>query len=377
MFKTLRFISILGVCALILSACNLPAGTPTPDSANVVFTAAALTVQAQLNQTAVFNTPTLPPPQATNTQITIPTAVIQTVTPIPAISPTPLCDLALFVSDQTIPDGTNLAPGQVFKKTWRLRNIGTCTWSGYTLVFDSGEAMSPVIDPIGNVATNQEVDVSVTFTAPVKPGHYRSYWRLRNTSNAYIPVQLGWENKGFFVDFNIGSSGYDFHTKASSAIWKNGTSTAGLTFGTDNDTANGFAIIKDGQKFEDGTFPAKVLETYPQQVVNGVIAGRYPAYTVALGEFFTAKIGFLMKSDGTCGAGNVKFQLNYYESAAGPLKPLGEWVDTCTDASLKPIKVDLSSLAGKAIEFELRVIANNNPATDNWAVWIAPQIAIP
>jgi len=84
-----------------------------------------------------------------------------------------------------------------------------------------------------------------------------------------------------------------------------------------------------------------------------------------------------MKSDGTCGAGNVKFQLNYYESASGPLKPLGEWVDTCIDTSLKAVKVDLSSLAGKSIEFELRVIANNNPATDNWAVWIAPQIAIP
>jgi len=56
---------------------------------------------------------------------------------------------------------------------------------------------------------------------------------------------------------------------------------------------------------------------------------------------------------------------------------LGEWTDTCSDNAQKPVKVDLSSLAGKAIEFELRVIANNNPVTDNWAVWLAPQIALP
>jgi len=49
-------------------------------------------------------------------------------------------------------------------------------------------------------------------------------------------------------------------------------------------------------------------------VDNGVITGRYPAYTVVAGEHFTAKIGFLAKSDGTCGTGNVKFQLNYKES---------------------------------------------------------------
>lgn len=376
MFKTLRFISIVSVLILILSACNLPSGTPTPDTANFVFTAAALTVQAQLNETAVFNTPTLPPPQATNTSLPFASPTIAIPTSTPVISPTPLCDLAYFVGDQTYPDGSSVAPGQVFKKTWRLRNIGTCQWSGYALVFDSGESMSPIADPVGVVSPGQEVDVSVTFTAPVAPGHYRSYWRLRNTGGVTIPVQLGWQNKGFFVDINVGSSGYDFHTRASSAKWSNGT--ASISFGVDNDTTNGFAIIKDGQKFEDGTFPAKMLETYPQQIVNGVTAGRYPAYTVALGEQFTAKIGFLMKADGTCGAGNVKFQLNYYETTTSTTpKTLGEWVDTCTDNTLKTVKVDLSNLAGKAIEFELRVIANNNPPTDNWAVWIVPQIALP
>src|SRR6185503_7427007 len=176
MFKTFRFLSLVSIFVLILSACNLPSGTPTPE-ANVVFTAAALTVQAQSTQLAPFSTPTLPPAQATNTVTR-------------AVSPTPACDQAQFIRDVTIPDGTVVAPGTTFEKIWRLRNIGTCTWSGYQLVFDSGEAMSPVPDPIGTVAPGQEVDVAVTFTAPTANNTYRSYWRVRNASGVLIPVSF-------------------------------------------------------------------------------------------------------------------------------------------------------------------------------------------
>ncbi len=156
MFKILRLISIMSIFMLIISACNLPsnAATQNPNDPNVVFTAAALTVQAQLTQAAPFSTPTLPPPPATNTAVTLPTAApVATITP--QIPPTAVCDQATFVNDVTIPDGTSVTPGSSFKKTWRLRNSGSCQWSGYTLVFDSGESMSPAIDPIGTVAPGQ------------------------------------------------------------------------------------------------------------------------------------------------------------------------------------------------------------------------------
>ena len=195
MFKSLRLLSLVSIFVLILSACNLPSGAPTQEP-NMVFTAAALTVQAQSTQLAPFSTPTIPPAAPTNT-LAAPTAVVPTITRV--VSPTPACDQALFVKDVTIPDGTVVAPGSTFKKTWRLRNIGTCTWSGYTLVFDSGEAMSPVIDPIGTVAPGQEVDVSVTFTAPTTTNTYRSYWRVRNSSGVLIPVSFGSDGKSFYV----------------------------------------------------------------------------------------------------------------------------------------------------------------------------------
>jgi hypothetical protein len=371
-----RFLILSILSALVLSSCNLPSKAPQTQEPNAIFTQAALTVQAQLNQTptlAPFNTPTLPPPQPTNTAIILPTLAPATNTPL--ASATPLCDLGQFVKDVSIPDGTNFVPGDTFTKTWRLENAGTCTWSGYSLVFDSGDAMngtSPIA--IGTVAPGQEVELSVNLTAPATNGHYRGYWRIRSASGVLFPILDGYHGQSFFVDINVGvaSSGYDFYTRASSAVWTNGTST--LTFGGPDTDSNGFAMYKDNQTLEDGSTTTKTLETQPQLVSDGAISGRFPAYTVVIGEHFTAKIGFLALTNGSCGAGNAKFQLSYKEGS-NPITLLGEWTEIC-DGTMRSIDVDLTSLKGKSIEFILTVLANGAP-TEDWAVWVKPQIALP
>lgn len=373
MFKVARSISILIVIIIfILSACNLPRnGTPT-EAPNAVLTAAALTVQAQMTQPVAFSTPTLPLSLPTNTSISVPTLPPATLPPPP--SATAVCDQAQYIKDITIPDGSQLAPGATFTKTWRLRNAGVCTWSGYTLVFDSGDLMSgssPI--PIGTVSPGQDVDISVNLTAPSTSGSYRGYWRLRNGSGILIPVLGGTQGKSFFVDIKvvIASSGFDLHTRATDANWV--SSAATLTFGGPDTDANGFVMYRNNQKLEDGSSPAKVLEMHPQWVNDGKITGTYPAYTVVSGEHFKAKIGFLAQSDGTCGTGNVKFQLNYKES--GILTSLGEWPETC-DGPLRAVDVDLNSLAGRTVQLVLVVLANG-PASQDWAVWVAPQVGLP
>jgi hypothetical protein len=303
--------------------------------------------------------------------VTFPTLAVPTATRV--IPPTAVCDLAQFVRDVTIPDGTVFTPGATFTKTWRLKNAGTCTWSGYSLVFDSGELMggtSPTA--IGTVSPGQEVDLSVNMTAPLANGSYRGYWRIRNTSGVLLPL-LGDASGRFFVDIRVAvsSSGFDLYTRAPDASW---VGSAGVvTFGGPDTDVNGFAMYRTGSKVEDGTTPNKVLEIHPQFVNNGLMTGLYPAYTVVPGERFKAKIGFLAKADGTCGVGNVKFQLNYKE--AGVIKPLGEWTKSC-DGSLKEIDVDLSSIAGKNVQFALAVLANGVSDQD-WAVWIRPEIILP
>jgi hypothetical protein len=372
MFKDARILFLLTVIILILSACNLPSNAVTPTSeSNAVFTAAALTVQAQWTQSVPFSTPTLPLSVATNTALSVPT--LPAATRPPAASATAVCDQAAFVKDITIPDGSQINPGASFTKTWRLRNAGACQWSGYTLVFDSGELMGATSpQTIGSVAPGQEVDLSVNFTAPLSAGSYRSHWRIRNSSGVLIPVLGGTQGKSFFVDIKVASSGFDLHTRATDANWVGSAGT--VPFGGPDTEAKGFAMYRNNQRLEDGSSAAKVLEVHPQMVNDGSMTGLYPAYTVVSGEHFRAKIGFLARSDGTCGAGNVKFQLNYKESS-GAFNSLGEWTETC-DSVLRDIDVNLSSLAGKNVQFVLAVLANG-AETDDSAIWVSPRVEIP
>lgn len=116
--------------------------------------------------------PTLPPAET-------PTA---TSTPEGPVGPDGCTYDAVFVTDVTIPDNTQLAPGTEFVKTWRLRNSGTCDWGeGFQLVFvGGGDQMSaPAAVSAPPAAVGATVDVSVRFMAPQEPGTYRARWRMR------------------------------------------------------------------------------------------------------------------------------------------------------------------------------------------------------
>jgi hypothetical protein len=165
---------------LILSACNLPEQDIEPQSPDAVFTHSAQTVAAQLTLAATQASPTDTPVPATPT-------VTPTRTQSPSATDEPVpCNLAGFVTDVTIPDNTVLTPGQTFLKTWRLRNIGTCTWtSGYRVVYDRGDNLGISSGysqqlTTGTIPSGQTVDISVNMTAPSAIGTYRSDWSLRD-----------------------------------------------------------------------------------------------------------------------------------------------------------------------------------------------------
>jgi hypothetical protein len=109
--------------------------------------------------------------------------------------------------DVNIPDNTPMSPGQDFVKTWKIKNIGTCTWGeGYKLVFSyssspSDDSLNGVAQPLtAAIAPQQEVEVSVQFTAPDLPGTYFSVWTMQNAKG--IPFQ-GNENKALYVQIVV------------------------------------------------------------------------------------------------------------------------------------------------------------------------------
>ncbi len=93
--------------------------------------------------------------------------------------------------DISIPDDSQLLPGQVFTKVWLLQNVGTCTWTkDYKVALFSGESMGAQISVSlpGNVPPGQSVEISLDMVAPQTPGEYQSNWKLRNPSNEWFGI---------------------------------------------------------------------------------------------------------------------------------------------------------------------------------------------
>jgi hypothetical protein len=179
--KTAHLASTLLIVILLASCSGGSAGpTPTPVDVNALQTAAVQTVVAVITQTAGAQpTETVPP-----TETPVPAA---TETPTPTVTPTPAsCDNSAFISDASVQDGAVYAAGQEFIKTWKVKNIGTCTWTtGYRIIFSHGVVMGGMMtDLTAEVAPGAEAEVSVKLKAPLKSGNYSGYWRLAN-NNGY------------------------------------------------------------------------------------------------------------------------------------------------------------------------------------------------
>ena len=182
--------SLLAVVALTLSACSGSSKepTPTPVDPNLIAAQAIATFSMGLTQTA-FAQPTAtltPVPSAT---ITIPPTFAVLGTNTPGVAPTSSCDVSIFVTE-TVPDGTPMAPGQNFDKSWRLQNVGTCPWTATYKVVFTGSGNGPMggtTTTIGKIVKPGEtIDIIVEFVAPTAAGDYVSWWKLPNDAGVFF-----------------------------------------------------------------------------------------------------------------------------------------------------------------------------------------------
>lgn len=214
------FLIAIATLLVISLACNVPgqtAPTPTPPPEGAAATAAVQTYQAIQSETAraggsaqQTSTDTLAPGAPSDTPLppsdtpappTITTEPSQTPSLTPSYTPslTPTitqtaipCNWVQFVSDVTVPDETRVFFNSTFTKTWRLKNIGSCTWtSGYKLIFDHGDQMNAPgevqLTP-GTVAPGGTIDVSVSLKAPATEGTYQGFFRLKSSDGQIFGI---------------------------------------------------------------------------------------------------------------------------------------------------------------------------------------------
>ncbi len=192
---------------LLISACS-PKATPEPTlDANMIFTQAAITVAAKLTSTAL-SMPTATPTATlapTNTQM-LPTAsatlvltnVVPPTTGSQTVAPNP--NKMEFLGDVTIPDGQVIPAGSKFIKTWRVKNIGTTTWTATYKIRNWAGSLYGATTPIllgKEVKPNESTEISIEFTAPLNSGEYTSWWILSDEDEANF-------GQTFYVKFVVG-----------------------------------------------------------------------------------------------------------------------------------------------------------------------------
>jgi hypothetical protein len=219
-----RLLIILCALPFVLISCKRSQSEPTSSTLapDAVRTAAAQTADARYRATVAIsptNTPLPPLNTAESTQVIAatqsvtatvlvqPTQATPTPTgmPVPSLTPTAMVgnDQAVFTGKETVPDGTDFAPGTKFTKSWQFINKGQTTWTGaYSFVFVSGEQIggpASVAVPI-EVPPGAVVDIQVELMAPAKSGSYKGWWRLRNPAGQFFGDSV-------YVQISVGGSG--------------------------------------------------------------------------------------------------------------------------------------------------------------------------
>jgi hypothetical protein len=185
----MRIFSLTILMVAFINGCAQVDVTPTIDSPIAI--AAAVSTQLASLPTATI-APSITPVTPTSTATPSPTInpPTQTVTPTPPypypyITWTPsTCDYSAFLADLDIVDYSKIPPGTTFTKTWRIKNIGTCTWTTqYRFQYISGNPMgADTIYLPRAVPPGETIDLSLQMTAPDIEEDYSNFWRLRNTA---------------------------------------------------------------------------------------------------------------------------------------------------------------------------------------------------
>jgi hypothetical protein len=181
----------LALLAILLTGCAT-AQAATPDNpVGDIYTAAALTVSSAASSAA---------PTATLASSATSAVLPFTPTAIPTATATYRviysfasgCNNAAYISDVTVADGQQVAPGETFTKTWELRNTGSCAWSKrYSIVFVGGSDMQTSSADLDTaVAVGASGHVSAELTAPEDEGTFTGYWQLADATGTLFGQQV-------------------------------------------------------------------------------------------------------------------------------------------------------------------------------------------
>jgi hypothetical protein len=90
------------------------------------------------------------------------------------------CLNSALISDITVPTGTQFQPNETFKKTWLIKNTGTCSWSReFKITYVGGDLLGSDTTSIRQrVAPGATATISLDMTAPNSTGTISTAWQM-------------------------------------------------------------------------------------------------------------------------------------------------------------------------------------------------------
>jgi hypothetical protein len=342
-----------------------------------------LTAVVRLTELGGFSAPRPPeteqPPPTTEPAPTQPPPIL----PSPSDTPVPLtptdtlpaipCNQAAFISDVTIPPGTQLLIGSAFTKIWRVMNSGSCTWTtAYGVVYTGGSLPPPaaVVLLSAPVSPGATVDVAVAMQTSAYPGDFLGLWMLRAADgsifgagpDATAPLEV--RIRAIQPSFGGGAI-FDLTANYCAATW---TSTVGtLSCPSSSLDPRGSVMLLQSPVFETVQRSGYGLWARPSDASSGFINGQFPPYIVQSGDVFLAEIGCLQSSPGCA----LTFRLEY-QTSEGQSGTLGIWQEDYNGLTTE-VEISLSSLVGRSVWFNLRVINRGGWGAAN-AFWYQPRV---
>ena len=160
----------------------------------------------------------------------------------------------------------------------------------------------------------------------------------------------------------------NFVTAAPSAAWTSAWGANVLPWNGSDGDPRGFVKWRDNPLLEDGSTPARVLETHPQWVANGHIFGDYVLpRPVQVGDRFKAQVGFLNGA-----TGDVNFSVVVMGGSLSAPATMANMNDSATDGVLRTMDVDLSPAVGGT---NLVLVVEAGPSSgQDWAVWLDARL---
>ncbi len=181
-----KLVPVMIITLLLLTSCNLSRTLDQGPQDPAAQGTSMMEIMTDLAPEPESPTSTEPPP----TETAPPPATATATDPPPTATSTEVpCTLKMTAIDVTIMDGTLIYVDDVFDKTWRLTNAGTCTWTAdFKLTFSSGDQMEGLSSlPIGiSVAPGQQIDLTVKMVAPEPIGKHVGYWQLRTPAGVSV-----------------------------------------------------------------------------------------------------------------------------------------------------------------------------------------------